>query len=64
MNLCKCLYQRPPIKKLGKEKYLILLAQLQNHLCLVALSRWGVDESTFDCVVASNDWETERGQKD
>ena len=50
--------------KLGKEKYLILLAQLQNHLCLVALSRWGVDESTFDCVVASNDWETERGQKD
>ena len=53
----------PPIKKLSKEKYLILLAQ-QNHLCLVILSRWGVDESTFDCVVASNDWETERGQKD
>ena len=54
----------PSIMKLGKEEYLILLAQLQNHLCLVSLSRWGVDESTFDCVVASNDWETERGQKD
>ena len=54
----------PPIMKLGKEGYLILLALLQNHLCLVALSRWGVDESTFDCVVASNDWETEKGQKD
>ena len=36
---------------LGKEKYLILLAQLQNHLCLVALSRWGVDDMSLLLIV-------------